>query len=155
MQHFWHSEWRAETGWVWGLLISHGRFTSGWVVETVGLIIFVCFAFSGQKETERNGATPWRTNFDNKRHKMQLTTGCAVLSVHSVWAEASGVKAGRPCGSTGSENGAGQSDGDHRNWGSERRWGQEKRAAHCLSASEFLIVVFDAIFHSMSTLAQM
>lgn len=86
---------------------------------------------------------------------MQLTAGCVLLSVDSVWAEASGVAAGCPGGSTGSEGGDGENHGDHWNRGSEGGWGQEERAAHFLSASECLIVGFDVIFNSTSTLMQM
>lgn len=62
----------------------------------------------------------------------------SLLSVDSVRAEASGLAAGSPGGDAVGEDDAGETDGDHRNWGRDGGRGREERAAHFLSASEYL-----------------
>lgn len=66
--------------------------------------------------------------------------GAFIVPVDSMWAKASGIKAGCPCGSTGSEDGAGDTGWDHWNWESEGGWEHENRTTYILTASKCLIL---------------
>lgn len=85
---------------------------------------------------------------------MQWTTACVVLSVGSVWAEASGHTTGCPGGGAVSEDDAWETDGDHWKWRTGGGRGQEERAAHFLSESEYLTVWFKVTFLCSLLLAE-
>lgn len=62
-----------------------------------------------------------------------------LFSVQSLWVETPGTTAGPASGSTGSEDGAGETNGDYWNWGSKGRWREREMSVYFFTESKYFL----------------